>query len=284
MNELAPAKVNLCLFLGPVRKDGRHELVTVLESVSLCDELSLEVLPEGSDEVVCEGVKGANLVSAALDGLRARGWRGPPVRIEIRKRIPVAAGRGGGAADAAAALRLAQRLAPVPGLGALAAELGADVPSQLEPGLALGTGAGELIEPLPMLEPHALVIVPQPVALSTAEVDREADRLGLPRPSLDGLRERLLGAGAKLPAELLVNELEPATVSLCPDVGRELQALREAGADHALVCGSGPTVAGLCWGEDAIDRVRTISTQLGGSATPVVPVSSPGFGTIDRDR
>ncbi len=148
--ELAPAKVNLCLFLGGPRADGRHELVTLFESVSLFDELRLEVLSTGGDEVVCAGVEGPNLAEAALRELRARGWSAPPVRIEIVKRIPVAAGLGGGSADAAAALRLAGALSPLPpGLAdELARHLGADVPSQLQPGVTLGTGAGELVEPL----------------------------------------------------------------------------------------------------------------------------------------
>jgi 4-diphosphocytidyl-2-C-methyl-D-erythritol kinase len=284
MRELAPGKVNLCLFLGELRDDGRHELVTVIESISLSDELLLS--ESDADEVVCPGVEGPNLVSAALAGLRARGWEGPPVRIEIRKRIPVAAGLGGGSADAAAALRLAERLAPVPedAVRELAAGLGADVPSQLQPGLVLGTGAGELIEPFPPLEPHAFVIVPQPVALSTADVYREADRLGLPRRSLDGLRERLLGVEEKLPAELIVNDLEPAAVSLCPPIGEALERARAAGADHAIVCGSGPTAAALCWGEDATERADALSAQLGGTSIPAVPVSSSTSGTIGGKR
>lgn len=284
MRELAFGKVNLCLFVGPAREDGRHELVTLYESISLCDELSLT--ESGADEVVCPGVNGPNLVSAALDGLRTRGWDGPAVRIEIRKRIPVAAGLGGGSADAAAALRLAQQLAPVPDelVRGLAAELGADVPSQLHPGLSLGTGAGELIEPFPPLAPHAFVIVPSEHRLSTAAVYAEADRLGLPRPSLDGFRDRLLAADARLPAELLLNDLEPAAVSLCPAVGRELDALRAAGVDRAMVCGSGPTVAGLCWGEDAAGRVESICAQLGSPSIAAVPVSSPASGTIGAQR
>ena len=258
MRELAPGKVNLSLFLGPVRDDGRHELVTLIESVSLADELEVSVVPGGaSDEVTCEGVEGDNLVASALGALRARGWDGPPLRVEIRKRIPVAAGMGGGSADAAAILRVAKQLAPIPGDPAeLAAELGADVPSQLAPGLWIGTGAGDRVEGRPPLAPHAFVIVPQPHALSTRDVYVEADRLGLPRRSLAGVRERLLKAGAALPAELLVNDLEPAAVSLCPEVGGQLEALRAADVDHAMVCGSGPTVAGLCWGEDAAARAE----------------------------
>ena len=262
MRERAPAKVNLCLFLGPVRADGRHELVTVFESISLADELEMTEAAGPADEVICPGVDGPNLVSAALEALRREGWEAPPVRVEIDKRIPVAAGLGGGSADAAAALRLAHAVRPLPaGLAeSVARELGADVPSQLKPGLALGTGAGEDVEPLGPLPAHRLVIVPLPHALSTPAVYREADRLGLPRDERDlqarqAELEAALHAGGGLPASLLVNDLEPAARSLCPAVGDALAALRDAGAEIALVCGSGPTCAGLWWGEgDSAER------------------------------
>lgn len=271
LRALAPGKVNLSLFLGPPREDGRHELVTLFESVSLADQLSLTTLSGAvtADEVVCPAIPGQNLVADALAGLRARGWEGPPVRIEIDKRVPVAAGMGGGSADAAAALRLATELAPgrPEEVAELAAGLGADVPSQLAPGLVLGTGAGEVVESYPPLAPHALVLVPLDVALPTPEVYREADRLGLPRPA-EELRQALrqlrdaLHPGARLPHELVVNQLQPATISLCPAVAGVLDAVRDAGAAQALVCGSGPTVAGLFWGEDGRRRADAAAAKL----------------------
>src|SRR5271167_4308485 len=109
---LAPAKVNLGLFLGPIRaEDSRHELVTVMQSISLADELTLEPAAAGAvkDELICPAVAGPpeeNLAAAALRAFRSRtGWDGPPVRLAIVKRIPVAAGLAGGSADAAATLR-----------------------------------------------------------------------------------------------------------------------------------------------------------------------------------
>ncbi len=277
----APAKVNLCLFLGPAREDGRHRLVTVFESVSLADELSLQVLAHGPDEVVCTGVEGPNLAAAALRALRERGWAGPPVRVEIRKRIPVAGGMGGGSADAAAVLRLATELAPgrPEEVAAIAASLGADVPGQLAPGVVLGTGAGDEVEPLPPPAPHALVVVPTGIALATAEVYREADRLGLPRASeeLESLYDAVLAAfrdGARPPRELLVNDLQPAAVSLCPPVADGLAALATAGAEPAFVCGSGPTVAGIFWQPDrAAAVVAELAPRLPG-ARVVAPVGA----------
>ena len=269
MKETAPAKVNLCLFLGPTRSDGRHELVTLFESISLADELEMTDLDAGPDEVLCRGVAGPNLVSAALHALRDAGWAGPSVRIEIAKRIPVAAGLGGGSADAAAALRLASSVEAVDErvLERIAAELGADVPSQLRPGLWLGTGAGEEIEPVAPLAAHGFVIVPQPFPLSTAEVYREADRLGLPRTAAELADSRsalaaAVASGAALPAEIVVNDLEPATVSLAPSVSGALRAVRRAGADQALVCGSGPTAMGIFWGEDGPRRADAGAGRL----------------------
>lgn len=266
----APGKVNLCLFLGPVRDDGRHELVTLFESVSLADSIEVTpAAPRPDDYILCPGVDGLNIVTQTLDGLRAGGWDGPPVRVVIDKRIPVAGGMGGGSADAAAVLRVAAQLAPVPAgvIDALAVSLGADVPGQLTPGVSIGTGAGEVISAVDPLAPHAFVIVPQPFGLSTPEVYREADRLELPRNPADlaargGELRAALRSGADLPADLIVNDLQPAAVSLRPEIGRALEAVREAGADHAMVSGSGPTVFGLFTGPDASARARAVAIGL----------------------
>jgi 4-diphosphocytidyl-2-C-methyl-D-erythritol kinase len=247
----APAKLNLCLYLGGRREDGLHELCSLFEPLALSD--LIEVIPSERDEVVCAGVEGENLAARALAGLRERGWERPPLRVEIAKRIPVAAGLGGGSADAAALLRLAQEGAgEVPDLGGLAAELGADVPSQLVPSLALVRGAGERVTRLPDPEPHAVVLLPGGGGLSTAEVFAEADRLGLGRGAgeLEALAGRLLaaagsGASPLEYAELFENDLEPAARALRPDVGEALEALRGAGAPLALLTGSGPTAFGL---------------------------------------
>ncbi len=265
----APGKVNLSLLVGPLREDGRHSVATLLESVSLADELSLDVLDGGDDEVVCPGVDGPNIVSRAVSTLRARGWEAPAVRVTIHKRVPVAGGMGGGSADAAAFLRMAPAVAVTPSaaVGDLAASLGADVPSQLEPGLALGTGAGEVVERLAPLAAHAYVIVPLPYSLSAAEVYREADRMGLPRSVAEFEAasvelESAANPGAVLPAGLVVNDLEAAAISLCPAIEDALEEARESGADHALVSGSGPTVAGLFWGPDAEARADAIAPGL----------------------
>jgi 4-diphosphocytidyl-2-C-methyl-D-erythritol kinase len=290
LRALAPGKINLGLCLGPTRADGRHELVTLLESLSLADELVLETLESAvrsaaaRDEVVCPGVEGENVVARALAGLRERGWDGPRVRIVVDKRIPVAAGMGGGSADAAATLRMAVELAPgrPEEVMTLAAALGADVPSQVVPGLVLGTGAGDLTEPFEPLAPHGVLIVPLPVPLSTAHVYREADRLGLSRGGDELYADyeayvAALHAGARLPDGLIVNDLEAAARSLCPEIDDALAAARASGADNVLVSGSGPTVAGLFWGPDGPDRASAAAGEVSvrfPDATSAIPVSA----------
>ena len=250
MTEEAPAKVNLCLFVGPIREDGRHELVSVMESISLTDTLLLEELDAGeSDEVVCHGLDGEEtLVTGALLAFRgATGWDEGPVRVTIEKRIPVAAGLGGGSADAAAALRLAAKQSGFDDdqtLLGLAAQLGSDVPGQVRPGRVLATGAGERIERLPPPRPYGVLILPSHARLSTPAVYAEADRLGLPRDAqaLAAALDEVRAAGERPPA---VNDLQDAARSLCPAIDEALDAARSAGARDAMVAGSGPTVLGL---------------------------------------
>jgi len=262
MRILAPAKLNLCLHLGARRADGLHELCSLFEPLALADPIELS--EAARDEVVCPGVEGENLVARALAALRERAWERPPLRVEIEKRIPVAAGLGGGSADAAAVLRLAA--GEVGDLEAVAAELGADVPSQLRPALALVRGAGERVERLPEPAPHAVVLLPDGGGLATADVFAEADRLGLGRDpgELAELAARLRvaageGASPLAYAELLVNDLEPAARSLRPRVGEALGALRAAGAPLALLAGSGPTAFGLF---ASLDDARASAARL----------------------
>jgi 4-diphosphocytidyl-2-C-methyl-D-erythritol kinase len=262
---LAPGKVNLSLFVGAPRADGLHPLVSVVQSVSLADELTLTPAAGGADEVVCPGVEGPNLAGRALALFReATGWAAPPQRLEIVKRVPVAAGMGGGSADAAATLRLAAHAAggaPAELLHELAVTLGADVPSQLTPGRVLMSGAGERVEPLPDPEPFGLVIVPSPHALSTPEVYAAFDRLGT-ACSADEL-ERAADAARRGEPPPAVNDLQDAARELCPQIDDVLAAL-----PGAMVSGSGPTVFALrATREAARDAARAIPGAV--AAAPV---------------
>ncbi len=250
IEETAPAKLNLILQVGARRPDGLHELASLFASLELADSLAIEPAPAPPDEVIAPGVEGPNLATAAIDAVRAAlGGDLPPLRVAIEKRIPVAAGLGGGSADAAAVLRAANRIAGdrlnAAELRAIAAGIGADVPSQIEPRHALVTGAGEGVEPLelPSLD---IVLVPSAAGLSTAEVYAEADRVPTTRAELAPGAVR--SAAALPPRELalrLENDLEAAALSLRPELGETLAAVRESGALAARVTGSGPTVFGV---------------------------------------
>jgi 4-diphosphocytidyl-2-C-methyl-D-erythritol kinase len=254
----APGKVNLCLFVGEPRADGLHPLVSVVQALSLADELTLA--PAGdADEVVCPGVTGPNLAGRALELFREHtGWDGPPQRLTIEKRIPVAAGMGGGSSDAAAALRLAAHAAGVPIPAGLAPRLGADVASLLQPGRVLMTGAGEHVEPLPAPPPLGLLVLPVDAELSTPAVYREADRLGLARAHAE-LEE--WDARVRSGDWPIVNDLEDAARSLCPAIEPALAAARDLGADQVLVSGSGPTVVALFEGADGPARAAAAARQ-----------------------
>src|SRR4051794_33150970 len=252
LRETAPAKVNLVLQVGRRRRDGLHDIASLFASLELADELSVEVLGDPQvprDEVVCPGVPaGANIVETALAAFRAEAGL-PPLRVAIDKRIPVAAGLGGGSADAAAVLRAANEIAGRPldprALRAIGARVGADVPSQVEPRHALVTGAGEGVEPVELPD-MTLVLVPAAEGLSTAAVYAEADRIAATRPALDPSALRTL---ARAPLAALVraleNDLEAAALSLRPELTATLAALREAGALAARITGSGPTAFGV---------------------------------------
>lgn len=252
ITEQAHAKVNLVLRVAAPRADGLHPLCSIFASLELADRVTVE--PAGADEVVCPGVRGPNLAGAAVSAFRAAVPELPPLRVAIEKRIPVAAGLGGGSADAAAVLRAADelsgtRLAP-DRLRMLAAEIGSDVPSQVEARHSLVSGVGDVVEPID-LPVMSLVLLADTQGLSTAEVYRELDRLrdgsSLPAPShvdREALRQR---ARAPLPALAahLDNDLASAATSLRPELTERVQSLLSAGALGAQVTGSGPTVFGV---------------------------------------
>lgn len=254
VRERAPGKVNLVLQVGPRRGDGLHELCSLFASIELGDVVTVSVAcARGADSVSpTPGVEGPDICAAALAELRAAlpDAKLPSLAVSVDKRLPVAAGLGGGSADAAALLRAANALAGFPldagSLRAIGARVGADVPSQVEPAHAVVSGAGERIEPveLPTLW---LVLAPQERGLSTAAVYAEADRIGATRQALDVDAVRA-AAGADDPGALaaaLESDLQEAAFSLRPELRDVVARLKRAGALGALVSGSGPTVAGL---------------------------------------
>jgi len=254
----AYAKINLALVVGPVRVDGRHELVTLLQAVGLSDGIELEQ----SDALAVEGFEEDTIVSAALTALARAAGTEPAWHVRIDKRIPVAAGLGGGSSDAAAALRLANAELSEPladdALRRLAAGIGADVPFFLAAGPQLATGDGTVLRPLDLPEQYSvLLVVPDGARKeSTASVYRAFDD----RAGADGFDERrtgLLRAADRLErardlAALPRNDLAASPLSA---------ELVRSGAFRADVSGAGPTVYGLYErAEDAARAAGALST------------------------
>jgi 4-diphosphocytidyl-2-C-methyl-D-erythritol kinase len=279
----APAKVNVHLAVGPLRSDGFHELRTVYLAVSLFDTvtvrpgdgLSLTVTGEGTPGTGSDAVPTdrRNLVWRAAELLAERGGVPADAHITIDKSIPAAAGLAGGSADAAAALVALDALwgtrATRGELTALAARLGSDVPFSLLGGVALGSGRGEQLSPVLARRRWDWVLGIAGEGLSTPAVYAELDRLraegrvadgeepSSPDPVIAALRSGPVPAlGAALS-----NDLQPAALSLRPDLRRALRAASGAGAAAAVVSGSGPTVAALT--EDEESAVRLTAALAG---------------------
>jgi 4-diphosphocytidyl-2-C-methyl-D-erythritol kinase len=249
LHELAFAKANLVLQVGPPRRDGLHPMCSLMASLDLADELTISEASGAEDVVHCQGVPDETLCRRAAAVLRGAVDRLPPLDVSIEKHIPVAAGLGGGSADAAAVLRAGNELAGSPlsmhELRELAAGIGSDVPSQVEAGAALVGGVGERVEPveLPRL---AMVIAPQRQGLATPDVYAELDRIGSYRAELtpEELR-RVATAPLDELAAAVDNDLQAAALSLRPELEHVLERLRQAGALAAGISGSGPTAFGL---------------------------------------
>jgi 4-diphosphocytidyl-2-C-methyl-D-erythritol kinase len=261
----AAAKVNLALEVLGKRSDGYHEITTVMQTVDLVDRLTLE--DADTLELSARGASvptdATNLALRAAVALREAAGLARGVRITLDKRIPVAAGLGGGSADAAAVLLGLNRLWglrwPRARLDTIAIGLGMDVPFFLGGGGALATGRGEQLEPIEA-GGSALVLVNPRFGSSTAEVYGRVT----PMMYSDGKRalalvEALRSRRAARIATSLYNGLEAAVAPIHPEIGRMEAALLAAGALGAAMSGSGPTVFGVA---RSFEHARQIRARL----------------------
>jgi 4-diphosphocytidyl-2-C-methyl-D-erythritol kinase len=256
----APAKVNLALVVGPLRDDGKHEVLTVLQRIDLVDRIELQAAPD----LRVDGFADDTLVEAGLRELARSACLDPRWRVRIEKRIPVAAGLGGGSSDAATALRLANETLPEPlppeELRGLAAGIGADVPFFLADGPQLGSGDGSELEPLDLPQDFwVVVLLPHDVAKSStsavyAAFDARHDVTGFAerrQALLDGL------AAVKRPRDLAV--LPPNDLASSPLA----EPMRAAGAFRADVSGAGPALYGLFHHRRDAEAARRALRSLG---------------------
>ncbi|HVM28681.1 MAG TPA: 4-(cytidine 5'-diphospho)-2-C-methyl-D-erythritol kinase [Mycobacteriales bacterium] len=263
----APAKINLHLSVGRLRRDGFHDLITVFHAVSLTDEVTatpsdrLSIVVDG-DDAASVPADATNLAWRAAALLADHTGRAPGVALRIRKSIPVAGGCAGGSADAAAALVACDALWGTgmtrEGLASLAARLGSDVPFSLHGGTAMGTGRGERLTPVLARGSYAWVLALADGGLSTPAVYGELDRLRAggrvavaAQPS--GVLAALRSGDATGLGRALHNDLQPAALALAPGLSALLEAGRGLGALGCLVSGSGPTVALLAESPSAAD-------------------------------
>lgn len=249
----AYAKINLTLEVGALRPDGYHEVTSVMQTIGLADTLLISVASAGI-AVSCDApdvpAGEGNLAYQALALLAPLLPGG--VRLDINKRIPRAAGLGGGSSDAAAALRGANALYNLglsePELLAAAARVGSDVPFFILGGTVLAEGRGELVTRLPSLPVFWLVLVKPGFGVKTGDVYRlyrkgenKARTPRLLKAMEAGNREDIISA--------LGNDLEGVTCTLHPEVAALKERLLELGAARAVMAGSGPTVYGVFPGE-----------------------------------
>ena len=253
-NAKAHAKLNLGLVVGPLRRDGKHEILTVLQRVDVHDDVGLEP----ADELTVVGFAEDTIVRSALESFAAAARVEPRWRVRIEKRIPVAAGLGGGSSDAATALRLANADLAEPldtdALHGVAAAVGADIPFFLYAGAQVAAADGTELTPLALpADYHVVLVVPHAeTKASTAAVYEAFDARG----GTDGYPERAAAfhralesiSEARHLARLPANDLASSAVS------RELEA---AGAFRADVSGAGPVVYGLF--ERAGDAIEAAS-------------------------
>ncbi len=258
-----PAKINLTLRVGLRRDDGFHDVQTVMQTIGLCDELTFTetrrpLALSSARGRVAAGANGAavpadrtNLVWRAAEALwRFAGKAGDPhgVTIKLTKRIPVAAGLGGGSADAAAALAGLNRLwrlkVPAADLLRIAATLGSDVPFFLSGGTAMGLGRGDDVFPLRELPRLGIVIIKPSFGIATADAYRwlDDDRAAGTRPV--DTSARALNAGWTTPLRL-VNDLEPPVTRRHAGIAEAVEACERAGALAAAMTGSGSAVFGV---------------------------------------
>jgi 4-diphosphocytidyl-2-C-methyl-D-erythritol kinase len=247
----APAKLNLRLRIIARRPDGYHELSSVMVPVGLFDRLRVKRIPDGPLRLECRGLPlpegGKNIVWRAAEAFFAATRATGAAVIRLFKKIPVAAGLGGGSSDAAATLVALNRLwddpLPVRALKDLAVGLGADVPFFLEGRPCIARGIGEILEPIRNWPVMWYVLIMPPIAVSTSWAYGNL-KLQLTRSEDNGIFE-MLGVGSFRISDILENDLETVTAARFPIINSLKESLKKAGAIGSLMTGSGPSVFGI---------------------------------------
>ena len=262
------AKINYALDVIGLRADGYHDIGTVMQSISLADDVELRRSTDGFTLSLEPGVVGIgppeqNTVYVAWKLLRRLTGGELPVEVVLRKRTPAGAGLGGGSADAAAVLvglnemfGLGLRADELRGIGV---EVGADVPFCISGGTALGEGVGEILRPLPAPPTHCIVVAKPPGSAETAGIYQAYDRAQTESArSIGPVISALRSGSVSALATAVGNDLAPVTRGFVPGVAALQRELLASGALGASMSGSGTAVYGIFLDEDAAKNATDV--------------------------
>jgi len=273
------AKINWLLRILGKRWDGYHEVITVLETVSLCDDLTFDLREDGEIELTCDSADiptdSTNLIVKAASALQNRLRSKLGANIQLTKRIPTKAGLGGASSNAAVTLAMLNQLwrgqLTIDELVAVASALGADVPFFLVGGNALATGTGIRVSALPDRPKQHLIVVTPNAAVATANAYAALNAASLTTSDLpsilsSSLAELVSADSGQWP---LRNDFERVIFEIEPEIERVKTALLDAGARGALLAGSGSSVFGVFDDEGARDRaLENLSSEAGWKVFP----------------
>ncbi|MCF0138099.1 MAG: 4-(cytidine 5'-diphospho)-2-C-methyl-D-erythritol kinase [Oscillospiraceae bacterium] len=262
--EKAFAKINISLDVTGKRPDGYHDMLMVMQSVTLCDDVRVELTANRSSTAVCNlpfvPSDGRNLAVRAADSFfAAAGITGVGARIGLYKRIPVGAGMAGGSSDAAAVLRALNRLCGRPfdesGLRELACGIGSDVPFCVTGGTMLASGRGELLSPLPELPDCSLVICKPEFSVSTPELFRKLDSVRLRcHPDTQGIIEALEAGDLVRLSRRMYNVFEDVPDRRHSTISHIKSVMLDFGALGSVMTGTGSAVFGIFDSEAAAEN------------------------------
>ena len=268
---LAPAKINLTLDVIRKRDDGYHEVDMIMQSVSLADELEMEVIPQGiclTSDSSAVPLDSRNLIWQAAELLQKRFGVSQGIRIHLKKNIPVEAGLAGGSSDAATTLRGLNLLwklnLSMEELEEIGAQLGSDIPFCIRGGTMRATGRGEILEELPPIPKFHVLLVKPAVGVSTGLAYQKFSEQGVEsHPDLAGMMEAIKQGDREKIQTHIGNVFEEWVPKMYPIILEIMAKLKDNGAKCVGMSGSGPTVFVLADSREEVEKWKEIVGSLG---------------------
>src|SRR5215510_3688037 len=282
------AKINFSLRIRNQRSDGYHNLDTIFQTISLHDTIKITTTENAEIALSCDDrqlpVDSQNLVMRAARALQDLFAVSKGARIRLEKRIPVRAGLGGGSSDAAVTLLTLARFwgtaATRKDLIQIGVRLGADVPFFFTGGMARGTGIGDQLDPLPDSPGKFLLTIKPNAQINTADAYKVFDERCLTtrnsKSILSGSQPTYVFDNKRVPS--LENDFEQVILDFEPEIARAKAALMGAGAQAAMLAGSGSAVFGIFDSEDAQRRaIQAIELETGWRVFPCKTIGRDNY-------